>query len=87
VTPEPTLMDVMEWPATPQQMHAQLALEAVAMAQGNFNEHGIEGYLFLPDVRAYEVPPSMRWAMRLGPDGEVVMRITDERFPEFKRQI
>jgi hypothetical protein len=73
------MLDVMEWPATPQQMYAQLLLEDVAKAQGSLDERGIAGHVFLPDIRAHQVPLSMRHAMKLGPDGEVVMRITDER--------
>jgi hypothetical protein len=76
---EPTMMDLMPFPATPQEMCMLLDLEEAAKNDGVFNEQGIAGSVYFPDVRAYEVPLSMRHAMKLGPDGEVVMRVRDER--------
>lgn len=71
------MMDVTEFPSTPQEMHLMLSLEEVAKRQGKMDHLGISGVVYLPSVRAYEVPLSMRNSMKLGPDGEVLLGIRD----------
>lgn len=71
----PPVTDEIEFPATPHEMHVLLYIEDIAKRQEGFTHAGFWGYIMLYDVQAYEVPSSMRNLMKLGPDGEVVLRV------------